>query len=554
MFSSTGSNHPIIPRQTDLLLSPHYVTFHSSDRDQTKYPSSSQWATRLPENVNNIRSMHLVDCYLPTKRMYVFKNDYQNLAFMVNINTDSSNNCYKEDSFEDNCLDQSKCTPRLNLSRPLVPHSNVKFNEDTKKHYAGPNNKGPWQIPTIQLQNSFSDPLKPNDNPCTSYQNNLKGLHNLHNNVCENKKITCQEPEPEPEPEPETKDCNIWAPRSMCAQQTAMLRVNGTIPPYIKKMREIEESVKPPDNYNYDGCHAYCKPTSSGCDQYMIRIKEGVYTGNELAQQLQLELKNATGFEWKVKFSEINGKFYFYVVDPKDIVFIQFRFDWKINYQCQNFCNKNQPIVWDNDHWWGLGYYLGFDKKAYTFHGTFTEHQLKKAEHPCKDSNQYDINLHSLQPPNIPQKELFLDEDGEKNDYYYGLVACKCANIEGPSVCYMEVEKYNNCDEIYHSSSNTSSTYNNTFSGATKALFAKLEIGPSLPGYEYFKTQIQYITHFKNQLEERINKLEFKFRFHDGRYVCFCDNKDMNFSIQFNCTQENPLSKLNITAIPGWST
>ena len=42
----------------------------------------------------------------------------------------------------------------------------------------------------------------------------------------------------------------------------------------------------------------------------------------------------------------------------------------------------------------------------------------------------------------------------------------------------MEIEKYNNCDEIYHSSSNTNSTYNNTYSGATKALFAKLAVTP----------------------------------------------------------------------------
>ena len=161
MFSSTGSNHPIIPRQTDLLISPHYVTFHSSDRDKNKYPSSSQWATRLPENINTIRSMHLVDCYLPSKHMYVFKNDYQNLAFMVNIQSSILNNAtkdcpFEESSFDENCLDQSKCTPRLNLSRPLVPHSNVKFNEDTKPHYAGPFPfKGPYQIPKIQLQNNF---------------------------------------------------------------------------------------------------------------------------------------------------------------------------------------------------------------------------------------------------------------------------------------------------------------------------------------------------------------------------------------------------------------
>jgi hypothetical protein len=251
-----------------------------------------------------------------------------------------------------------------------------------------------------------------------------------------------------------------------------------------------------------------------------------------------------------VFFSTINCKFYFYLEQNSNIDFVQFRFDWKINYKCSNFSNKNQPTVWDNDHWWGLGAYLGFDKKAYTFHGLFSSDDLRNVVHPCKISSQHETNLHSLQPPNVAVN--FLNENTDKK--HYGLVACNCANLEGPSVCYMEVEKYNNCDEIYHGSSNTSSTYNNTFSGATKAVFAKLEVGPSLPGHEYFKTQIQYITHFQNQLEERINKLEFKFRFHDGRYVVFCENTDVNFSIQFNCAEENPLSKYTFTVVPGWST
>ena len=89
MFSSAGSNHPIIPKQSDLYLTANYVTFHSDDRDETKYPSSSQWATRLPQNINNIRSMHLEDCHIPTRHLYVFKNDYQNLAFMVRVNNGS---------------------------------------------------------------------------------------------------------------------------------------------------------------------------------------------------------------------------------------------------------------------------------------------------------------------------------------------------------------------------------------------------------------------------------------------------------------------------------
>ena len=175
MFSSTGSNHPIIPRQSDLLLNPHYVTFHACDRDKSKYPSSSQWATRLPENINSIRSLHLVDCMIPHRHMFVFKNDYQNLAFMLKVKKSHSTGCNFDDTktlFE-NCLEDPKCTPRLNLSRPLVPHSNVKFNEQTKNDYVKRDtldNVINYQLPSLQVQNNFSAPQT------ASYQNNLIGL------------------------------------------------------------------------------------------------------------------------------------------------------------------------------------------------------------------------------------------------------------------------------------------------------------------------------------------------------------------------------------------
>ena len=111
MFSSTGSNHPIIPKQNELILEPHYVTFHSDDRDESKHPSASHWSTRLPQNINSIRSMHLVDAYMPTKHLFVFKNDYQNLAFMIKINKNVTHHNSELNSFLDNCKIDPKCTP-----------------------------------------------------------------------------------------------------------------------------------------------------------------------------------------------------------------------------------------------------------------------------------------------------------------------------------------------------------------------------------------------------------------------------------------------------------
>ena len=550
MFSSTGSNHPIIPRKNDLLITPHYVTFHSNDRDKTKYPSASQWATRLPQNVNSIRSMHLVDCYIPTKNAHVFKQDYQNLAFMIEIETTSETNtepycdCNEQEYNEQilhhseenvkllgSCASDVKHTPSLNLSRPLIPHSNVKFDVHTKQHYAGQEHNGPYQIPSVQLQNNSTY-----STDCTSSVNNQAGLDNM------DKLYPCN-----------YDNCDPPAPRSMCDQQSALIRIGHTNPPYITKMRENEELIeKCCPEYDYN---TYENSTTS--NMYMLRIREGYYTGEALATELQTQLNQLQKFNtyigWKVHHSPINCKLYFYCYSTNNStnINVKFRFECKINYDCKKFINKDQPLVWNNNDWWGLGYYLGFKKKYYNMSC------LPKlpANNQSLEDTIKNVRFNDFWYNNIPPDEQFNPTFfSDKGKIVCGLVSCCCANTLGPSVLYMEVVKYNNCDEIYHSSNNTSSTYNNTFSGINNAVFAKLEMDPERSGRGFFKDSVQYITHMKNQLEERINKLEFKFRFHDGRYVVVDCNKDLNFSIQFNCAEENPLSKYTFTAVPGWTT
>ena len=543
MFSSTGSNHPIIPRKNDLLITPHYVTFHSNDRDKTKYPSASQWATRLPQNVNSIRSMHLVDCYIPTKNAHVFKQDYQNLAFMIEIETTTSEtetepycDCNEQEYNKQgtaqllgSCAPDVKYTPSLNLSRPLIPHSNVKFDANTKGDYVtGPDNNGPYQIPSVQLQNNSTY-----STDCTSSENNQSGLDNM--NPCND------------------NNCDPPAPRSMCDQQSALIRIGHTNPPYITKMRENEELIeKCCAEYDYNTYNN----SSTTNNMYMLRIREGYYAGEALATELQKQLDNLhPDIGWKVHHSPINCKLYFYYYIKTNITVnsVKFRFECKINYDCKKFINKDQPLVWNNNDWWGLGYYLGFKKKYYVISNSCLP-KLPADNQTLEDT----INNVTFNDPwynNIPPDEQFDPAFfSDKGKIVCGLVSCCCANTLGPSVLYMEVVKYNNCDEIYHSSNNTSSTYNNTFSGINNAVFAKLEMDPERSGRGFFKDSVQYITHMKNQLEERINKLEFKFRFHDGRYAVFDCNKDLNFSIQFNCAEENPLSKYTFTAVPGWTT
>lgn len=80
------TSHPIINKPEHLILEPHYVTFHSNDRDKSK--PISKWDIQLPQPMHQVYSMQLIDAYIPTNNLFILKNDYQNLAFMIHINND----------------------------------------------------------------------------------------------------------------------------------------------------------------------------------------------------------------------------------------------------------------------------------------------------------------------------------------------------------------------------------------------------------------------------------------------------------------------------------
>ena len=116
-------------------------------------------------------------------------------------------------------------------------------------------------------------------------------------------------------------------PRSRTPQETALLRVGTTNPPYVS-------TPKPPvSSYNYDGCNAYENLSSSSNGTFMIKIPEGFFTGEQLAKILKIQLENTVGGTWKVHFSISNCKFYFYHFHDDNISYI-FDFESKINYQC----------------------------------------------------------------------------------------------------------------------------------------------------------------------------------------------------------------------------
>lgn len=380
--STTDKISDKVPAKNPIYIEPKFNTFHSNDRDINKYPNNNDWSIELPETINNIYSVQLIDIFLP-RHTFLFINDYQNLAFMVK---------------------------------------------------------------------------------------------NINNVDCERNNIF------------EYKDSNLW-----------------------------DSFI---DNY------------------YMLKVPIGTFTGTELAVILSDNLnymENITNStdenKWYVYYSIHDGKFYFYYSGENNY---EFDFSIQIHYNSNDFYNKNQPIIFNNTANWGLGYYLGFDKKKISLSDTYDFQSLKK---------------YSLLPPlinpsifTILEKPIFEFALDITNNYR-AIITQNHSNIQERECIYFEINNFNNCDEIYPHNSNSNSLYNNTYNGIVKSAFAKIEIDVVHSNSNMMNQRKFYTSYAKNSFYDPIKKLDFKFRFHDGRYVYFGRNQDVNFSLQFNVGTKDQLQK-----------
>ena len=194
-------------------------------------------------------------------------------------------------------------------------------------------------------------------------------------------------------------------------------------------------------------------------------------------------------------------------------------FDEQISYELSN--NK-QPNVWNHYTKWGLPSYLGFEKQTYT-----TSSDVSGVEFT------YMLN-------DSPWK--WIEPATEGLPVYY-TKAPKTMNIGGEKIIYMEVEKYSSYDELEPYSQATTDllkrnapykTGQNDFGTKVNSAFAKIPV-TTLPHGETYESRngfLQNVTIFDPPLE-RIHKLKFLFRYHDGRLVDFQDNP-INFTLELH--------------------
>jgi len=203
---------------------------------------------------------------------------------------------------------------------------------------------------------------------------------------------------------------------------------------------------------------------------YTLIITSGTYTYDQLVKELTHHLNQLvsdTYTHFKVSYNPVTMKLLF--SNDQDI--FQFDFTKAEQYDC------NPIVCFDNYTNWGLGSYLGFDKKIYTSHRIEPEYTL---------------------------------------------------NLYGDTYIYMELAYYNNIDEIAPYTYKSNASIHPKVGGKHNSAFAKIPLFPRrLSSSETYLSNL----FVSNPPLERIQKFKIKLRHHDGRPVNF-NNCNYTFTIE----------------------
>jgi hypothetical protein len=232
---------------------------------------------------------------------------------------------------------------------------------------------------------------------------------------------------------------------------------------------------------------------------YTVEISEGQYTETTIALELTGKLNAATSAAtdstFEVVFDVVSRKLWFTNTLPFDLYFDKA--------EVYNSCNH---VYYDNYTKWGLGSYLGFYKKNYT-------------------SKLGDVQLYA-QNKILPQVHC--------------IVAPHILDVNGDSNVYMELATYNNIDELMPYTERSSDLFYGKHGGKHNSSFAKIPLRNRSSKEDYLANIF-----FSEPPIERVQKLRFKIRYHDGRPVQF-HGLEFNFSIELTTLRNDPTKKIQV--------
>ena len=293
-----------------------------------------------------------------------------------------------------------------------------------------------------------------------------------------------------------------------------------------------------------------------------ITIDEGFYTPEQLSNELSSKMNKAVQDILVTDISNNYSVDYFNYLstypNPYSFFIVYFNaasqkywfgnvkdsftllFDTEITYDISN-CQTNIN-AWTQYTKWGLPSYLGFDKAKYISIQSTTPVYV---DHVRINSSTTGIP-NSIATASQSAPYIMLNPTPGYPVYY--VKAPTIPKLLGDNCVYLEVNKFNSYDEIYPYSSSTTSSYKNDYCGRINSAFAKIFI-TSIPysvSFESTNGFLDSMSYFDPPLE-KVAKLEFKFRYHDGRLVDFQDFP-FNFTIEINMLRNEILKTYNIRA------
>jgi len=229
---------------------------------------------------------------------------------------------------------------------------------------------------------------------------------------------------------------------------------------------------------------------------YTFEITPGHYETeaqlcNELAGRMNLAVGG--GIAFRVYYNRISKK----------LVFANTAAAFKLHFEtAETYDPCASSIYYSNHSNWGLGSFLGFHKLAYAS--------------SLGDVNFYWSSFQDLSVNIVEAPEML--------------------NITGDAQIYLEVATYNNIDEMQPYQERSSDTYYGKYGGSHNASFARIPTTDRSSTKDYLSN-----IYFRDPPLERLQKLRFLFRYHDGRPVYF-HNRDFSFGIEIT-TLRNEVTK-----------
>ncbi len=337
----------------------------------------------------------------------------------------------------------------------------------------------------------------------------------------QSKQVTIHSEDREITKYPNQNEFEITLPQALKNVQSITL-VNWAFPKYLPTFTRRYQNTKllflvqpPVENWDSD-TNFYPILNAHRGEAFELEIPEGVYTEIQMANMLQLLLNSVvtsyldnhldpsvwyrTYDRFRVKFDTITKKFVFANTMDGFTILAGKQIDYS---------SCSEEMMWTKHSQWGLPYFIGFDKADY-LSGNNTSTLLVSTDDSTSDM------------------EVVLSGPGG-----YVLIAENMANLNPNNVFYMEIDKYNSIDEIVPLK-NPNSSYSNHGNGNVNGAFAKIFKDHFIHYGQNGGATCDYGMHISSKPYERIAKLKFRFRYHNGNLVDF-GGQDFNFNIGFGC-------------------